>query len=84
MNVSNAHSAIFCYIAFLPNLATVQPFIACTGLRRRRNNLPTRAMKNYRVLVFDMGHINAVVELSASDDDAAITEVLLSSERYGS
>ena len=31
-------------------------------------------MKNYRVLVFDMGHINAVVELSASDDDAAITE----------
>ena len=31
-------------------------------------------MKNYRVLVFDMGHINAVVELSANDDDAAITE----------
>ena len=30
-------------------------------------------MKNYRVLVFD-GDINAVVELSASDDDAAITE----------
>jgi hypothetical protein len=31
-------------------------------------------MKNYRVLVFDMGHINAVVELSAGDDDAAIAE----------
>jgi hypothetical protein len=29
-------------------------------------------MKSYRVFVFDMGHINAVVEFSAADDDAAI------------
>ena len=33
-------------------------------------------MKNYRVLVFDMGHVNAVVELSAIDDDDAITEAM--------
>ena len=53
-------------------MATIQLLIAC--LHRSEGDLPTRAMKNYRVLVFDMGHINAVVELSASDDDAAITE----------
>jgi len=31
-------------------------------------------MKNYRMIVFEMGHIKAVVELSAKDDAAAITE----------
>ena len=31
-------------------------------------------MKSYRVFVFDMGHVNALVEFEAADDAAAIEE----------
>jgi hypothetical protein len=32
------------------------------------------AMKSYRVFVFDMGHVNALVEFEVADDAAAIEE----------
>ena len=31
-------------------------------------------MKNYRVFIFDMGHVNAVVVFDAVDDEAALNE----------
>jgi len=29
-------------------------------------------MRSYRIFVFDMGHVNAVVQFEAADDDAAL------------